>query len=300
MSYFHADNYKLGEKNAYLGIFANLFLFVVKLAAGIIGRSQAMMADAFHTASDSLTSVGVLVGFKIASKPADDHHPFGHGRAESIMAKIISLILITVGFGIAYKSARVLVSGTFETPGSIALIVAAISIVVKEILYRKVSAASKNINSTSLKADAYHHRSDAISSIAALIGIAAAKMGKPFMDPLAGIIVGGFIIKMGVEAFHEAYDELMDAAPPEELRKEIEETVLGAEGVVVVKKIMVRKAGIDLYPEITIGVDGDQTVKEGHLVTMKVKQELFKRIDNMKDIIVHVEPLGESDISTDK
>ncbi|MBD3379972.1 MAG: cation diffusion facilitator family transporter [Candidatus Omnitrophica bacterium] len=291
MALARVDNYKLGEKNAFLGIIGNVFLFAVKLAAGIAGRSQAMIADAFHTASDSATSLGVLIGFKIASRPADDHHPYGHGRAESIMAKLVAIVLIGVGLGIAYSSARVLVSGEFEAPGRIALIVAVISIVVKELVYRRVVSAGKSIGSSSLKADAYHHRSDAISSVAALAGIAAARMGKPFMDPLAGIIVAGFVVKMGIEAFHEAYDELMDAAPPDELRKKITDITLTAEGVLTVKKVMVRKAGIDLYPEITIGVDGEKKVKEGHLVTMKVKQELCRRMNNLKDIVVHVEPV---------
>lgn len=289
------DDYMLGEKSAWFGIQSNLFLFAIKLFAGVYGRSQAMMADAFHTASDALTSVGVLVGFKIAAKPPDEHHPFGHGRAESIVAKLISVVLILVGFSISIKAARVLLSGEMGEPGSIALIVAALSVIVKEIAYRRVISSSKAIDSSSLKADAYHHRSDAISSIAALIGILGAKLGYTYMDPLAGVIVGAFIIKMGAGSFHEAYDELMDAAPPKELEDRIKHLVCEAEGVLAVKKVMIRKAGIDLYPEITIGVDGDSSVKEGHLVTVKIKQILFREMKRVKNILVHVEPSDEDD-----
>jgi cation diffusion facilitator family transporter len=290
----HDNGYKAGQKGAWIGILSNIFLFVLKLYAGIAGRSQAMLADAFHTASDFLTSVGVLVGFKIAEKPPDDHHPLGHGRAESIMAKLVSIVLILVGVRIAYGSAKILASGSMTEPGMIALVMAVVSIVVKEITYRYVIATGRRINSASLKADAYHHRSDALSSVAALIGIAAAMAGKTFMDPLAGIIVAGFIIKMGGDAFHTAYDELMDAAPPREFKKKIEDVILGVEGVREVKEVVVRKAGIDFYIETTIGVDGAETVEQGHLVTVKIKRDLLKTVPNIKHVTVHVEPSRKS------
>ena len=290
MAQLYRRGYSIGEKTAWFGILSNMLLFAVKLFAGVFGRSQAMIADAFHTASDALTSVGVFIGFRIASKPADKHHPFGHGRAESIMAKMVSLVLISVGLKVALDSSRMLVSGSMTAPGNIALIVATASIIIKEVSYRYVILQSKRINSTSLKADAYHHRSDALSSIAALIGIAGAKMGKTFMDPLAGIIVAGFIVKTGVEAFHAAYDELMDAAPPPEFSQKIREDVEAVEGVKEVRKVMVRKTGIEFFLEVTIGVDGGKTVEEGHFITVRVKRDLFKVMPNIKDIVVHVEP----------
>lgn len=285
------NGYKVGQRSAWLGILSNILLFVLKFFAGVVGRSQAMVADAFHTASDALTSIGVLVGFKIAEKPADEHHPLGHGRAESIAAKMVSLVLIIVGVRVAYGSARTLLYGGMTEPGIIALVAAILSIAVKEFTYRRVIAAGIKINSTSLKADAYHHRSDVLSSVAALIGIAGAMLGKTFLDPLAGVIVGGFIIKMGAENFHAAYDELMDAAPPAEFKKKIEEAVTGVDGVKELKKIMVRKTGIEFFIEAIIGVDGTKTVEEGHLVTVKIKRDIFKAIPNVKDVIVHVEPV---------
>jgi cation diffusion facilitator family transporter len=291
MTQARENGYKVGQKSAWLGIVSNLLLFVLKLFAGVVGRSQAMVADAFHTASDALTSMAVLVGFKIAEKPADEHHPLGHGRAESIAAKIVSLVLIIVGVRIAYGSARMLLHGDMTEPGSIALLAAIFSIIVKEFTYRRVLAAGIKINSTSLKADAYHHRSDVLSSIAALAGIIGAMLGKTFLDPLAGVIVGGFIIKMGAENFHAAYDELMDAAPPAEFKKKIEVAITGVDGVKEVKKIMVRKTGIEFFIEAIIGVDGKKTVEEGHLVTVKIKRDIFKVIPNVKDVIVHVEPV---------
>ncbi|MGB2600050.1 MAG: cation diffusion facilitator family transporter, partial [Candidatus Omnitrophota bacterium] len=282
--------YEIGEKGAWVGILSNIALFILKFLAGIFGRSQAMIADAFHTASDALTSIAVLIGLKIARKPADLEHPYGHGRAESIAAKIVALVLIFVGLKLVHDSARILILKEMVKPHSIALYVAIVSIVVKELTYRRVILLSKKIRSTSLKADAYHHRSDVLSSVAALVGIAGARMGWTFLDPLAGILVAGFIIKVGTEVFHMAYDELMDAAPPKGLVRQIEETVMAAGGVLEVKKVMVRKYGLDLFLEITIGVDKNKTVQEGHSVTIEVEKCVCESIPNVEGVVVHVEP----------
>ena len=270
MAHIHEHSYEVGEKGAWIGLISNLFLFILKFLAGVFGRSQAMIADAFHTASDALTSVAVLIGFKVARKPADSEHPFGHGRAESIAAKIVSIILILVGLKLVHDSAKILILGEMVRPGAVALFAAVASIIIKEITYRRVLLASKEIGSASLRADAYHHTSDVISSFAANIGIAGARMGWTFLDPLAGILVAGFIIKIGTEAFHMAYDELMDAAPPKGLVQGIKKAVIATDGVLEVKKVMVRKYGIELFLEVTIGVDENKTVREGHAITIEM------------------------------
>ncbi len=249
-----------------------------------------MVADAFHTISDAFTSIGVLLGFKLAKQPPDEHHPFGHGRAESIMAKLVSVALIVVGVAVAFRSAGVLIAGGNTKPGNVALLAALVSIVAKEIVYRKVIKTAQEIDSASLEADARHHRSDVLSSIAALIGIAGAKMGMFYMDPMAGIIVSGFIVKAGVDAFHKAYDELMDAAPPEKVKNEIISAVISVDGVREVKKVMARKTGIEMFLEITIGVDGTKTVRDGHTITIKVKRAIINSIPNVKGVVIHVEP----------
>lgn len=294
IAHIHKHSYEQGEKGAWTGILSNFLLFLIKISAGILGRSQAMIADAFHTASDALTSLAVLLGFKIAKKPADAHHPFGHGRAESIIAKIVSLILILVALKIAYDSTKILISGDLPTPGIIALVVAFLSIIVKEATYRRVISLSKRIKSTSLMADAYHHRSDALSSGAALVGIAGARLGWKFMDPLAGIVVAAFILRIGIVSFHAAYDELMDAAPPEEFKQKIGKIARDCEGVAEIRKIMVRKSGIEFFLEITVGVDGRMTVKEGHIVTMRIRRDIFKVMPGVREVIVHIEPVEES------
>ena len=290
MAHVYTQGYRVGEKSAWLGILSNLLLFVVKFCAGIFGNSQAIIADAFHTAGDALTSAAVLVGFKIAVKPADEHHPFGHGRAEPVAAKIVSIILIFTGVSIAYSSAKILISGKISEPAIITLFAAILSIIVKQITYKQVSRAAKKINSVSLAADAQHHRSDALSSIAAVIGILGARLGYPFMDPVAGIIVAGFIIKLGAGTFHAAIDALMDAAPPEEIYAKIKRFTSIVDGVLEVKKIMIRKTGIEFFVEIIIGVDGKKTVEQGHEITDLVRNNIFDKMQEVRDIIVHVEP----------
>ncbi|MDD4957565.1 MAG: cation diffusion facilitator family transporter [Candidatus Omnitrophica bacterium] len=284
------QDYEHGTRASWVGIISNILLFCVKLFAGIAGRSQAMVADAFHTLSDLLTSIAVLVGFNIASKPPDEHHPFGHGRAESIAAKIVSLILIVTGVGIAVSGVHVIIDKDFHDPGWIALIAAVFSIVIKEISFRYVIKVSREIRSTSLEADAYHHRSDALSSIAAFIGIAGAKMGYTYLDPLAAIVVAGFIIKNGADVFHKAYDELMDAAPPDDLMREIEAVIRSVNGVEHIDYLGVRKTGIEFFISVTVCVDGSKTVLESHEITMLVEEAVRRKLHNVKDITIHVEP----------
>lgn len=293
MAHIYTQGYRVGEKNAWLGILSNLMLFVVKLCAGIFGRSQAIIADAFHTAGDALTSAAVLVGFKIAGKPADKHHPFGHGKAEPVAAKVVSIVLILTGIAIVYSSVKILISGKISEPAMITLFAAVFSIIVKQVTFKKVSRAAKEINSVSLAADAQHHRSDVLSSVAAIIGIVGARLGYTFMDPVAGIVVAGFIIKFGTRTFHAAYDELMDAAPPEEMYLKIQHITSDVKDVLEVKKIMIRKTGIEFFVEIIIGIDGKKTVEDGHEITDTVRESIFGEMRNVRDISVHVEPKSD-------
>jgi len=288
--YSHRHKYKMGEKGAMLGIIINLALASFKFAAGIIGRSNALIADALHTTSDLLTSAVVFVGFKIAQVPPDKHHPYGHARAESIAAKIVSIVLIALGVKVLLQSFGVFHRHDFYKPGLIALVAAFVSIIVKYVFYIYVKKIGKKIESSSLIADAYHHKSDAISSIAALVGIAGARMGFEFMDPLAGIIVAGFVIKVGIDNFHTAYDELMDAAPPDELIERIKKATIATEGVKAIKKMNARKLGIDLHIDMTIDVDRFITVEEAHLITVKAKRNIIKNVPNAAEILIHVEP----------
>ncbi len=286
----HGEDYDIGRRGAKVGITTNILLFVFKLFAGIFGQSHAMVADALHTATDFLTSVGVFIGFKIAQKPADTEHPYGHGRAESIAAKLVSLILIAGGLKVAFDSIRVIITQDLRVPYQIALWAAIVSIVVKEGLFRYIYRVGNKIQSNSLKADAWHHRTDALSSVAALIGIGGARMGYPILDPLAGFAVSIFVVRAGITLFHTAYDELMDAALPRKMLDKIKDLSMQTESVKRIKDIKGRKMGIDIFVDLTIEVDKSMSVEDAHVITAKIRRNILKHLQGAKEILIHVEP----------
>lgn len=286
----HEEDYSIGRRGAVVSICVNVFLFLFKIFAGVAGRSHAMIADALHTASDFLTSIGVFIGFKLAQKPADAEHPYGHGKAESVAAKLVSIILIFGGLKVALDSVRTIIAGDLSVPHQIAFWAAVISIAIKEGLYRYAHALACDIQSVSLEADAWHHRSDALSSVAALIGIGGARLGYPILDPIAGFGVSLFVVHIGLRLFHTAYDELMDAALPESLLEKIRSISSRVEGVKRIKDIKGRKLGIDIFVDLTIEVDKTMSVEDAHLITMKVRRDILRDLRGAKDIIIHVEP----------
>ena len=289
----HGKYYRIAEKSIFFVIIINVILFVIKFISGFYGKSQALIADSFHTASDVLTSLGVLLGFKYASMPADAHHPYGHGKAESVATKLVSLVLITLGFKAACDSVRLIILGDFHRPHQIALWVVIFSIVIKEIQFRYALKYGKEIQSSSLVADAWHHRSDALSSIAALIGIAGARLGMEILDPIAGIVVGILVIKIGFDIFHTAFDELLDSALPREITDRIKTLALKTEGVRKVVNLKARKLGLDILIDMTIEVDKKMAVEKAHLITDRIKKNVLENIPNAEDILIHVEPYKE-------
>jgi cation diffusion facilitator family transporter len=289
-SHNHSHDYNIGTHGAKVGIGVNVVLFIGKLFVGIFGKSHAMMADALHTATDTITSIGVFIGFKIAQKPPDADHPYGHGRAESIVAKLVSLVLLLGGVKVAYDSIRVIIIQDVNVPHVVALWTAVVSIIVKEGLFRYTYYLGNKIRSGSLKADAWHHRTDAFSSVAALIGIGGARLGYPILDPVAGFAVSLFVIKAGLQLFRTAYEELMDAAMPPRMITEIRNLSMRVDGVKGVKDIKGRKSGIDIFIDMIIEVNKNISVEEGHAITEKVKQKILKNLHGSKDILIHVEP----------
>jgi len=288
--YYYKKVYKTGERGALTSFFANVGLFMIKFFAGIIGNSSAMIADAVHTLSDLFSDILVFIGFKIAQKPPDKDHPYGHGRAESIAAKMSSLILIFLGVKVLLNSFHATQSAHILKPGIIAIVAAAVSIVVKLFMYFYVIKLGRKIESASLKTNAYHHQSDAFSSIAALIGIWFARMGFPLMDPVAGMIVAAYVIKTGMSNFHIAYDELMDSAPSEDIVKKIENIVLLNKSVKTLKEMNVRKMGLEYHIDLTIEVDKNISVEDGHAITVQVQRDIKKYFQAAKSVLIHVEP----------
>lgn len=284
------DREKIGTKTSWITIFINTALCIFKLLAGFIGKSSAMVADGVHTLSDILATFIVILGLKISSREEDEKHPYGHEKFEPVFAKIISIILIITGFLIGYEGIKKLMSGDIMAPGKIALIAALISIIVKEGMYWYTIVVARRIKSISMEADAWHHRSDAFSSIGTFIGIFAARMGYKFFDPLAAVVVSFFIIKVGVEFYLRATKELVDEAVDKETVEKIEKVVLEVEGVKGIRNLKTRIFGHKIYVDLEIYVDERLTVKEGHDIAQRVHDILEEEVDSIKHCMVHVEP----------
>lgn len=282
---------EVGTRVSLITIIINTFLCIFKIMAGILGKSGAMLADGVHTLSDILATFVVILGLKISSRNEDEHHPYGHEKFEPVFAKIISIILIITGVFIGYEGLKKLISGEIVTPGRIALIAAVLSIVIKEAMYWYTIIVARKIKSLSMEADAWHHRSDAFSSIGTFIGIFAARKGYTFFDPLAGLIVSFFIIKVGIDFYIRATKELVDEAADSDTCEKIKEIALSIDGVKGIQTLKTRTFGHRIYVDIEILVDERLTVKDGHNIAEDVHDTLEKKIDNIKHCMVHVEPV---------
>lgn len=288
--------YKIGQKVIWLTIVLNIILAIGKIIIGIVANSSAILADGIHTVSDVGSSLGLIVGLFIANKPEDMEHQYGHEKAESIAAFLLSILLIAVGINIGYSSIKLVIVGNTVAPGIPAVWAAAISIFIKEIQFRISIRAGKRINSSALIADAWHHRSDALSSIAALLGIIGARMGYLFLDPLAGLIVSIIVIKVGVEIFLKGYNELMDVSIEEEKIENLIEKIISHKDVKTINDIKARRHGSKVFVDIEIAVDPNITVAQGHGIAEDVEKIVFKNIDRVKDVLVHVNPCSSTGV----
>ncbi|UNC91477.1 cation diffusion facilitator family transporter [Candidatus Contubernalis alkaliaceticus] len=288
------ERFALAKKVSYFTMAGNLIMSIIKIIVGVTANSWAMLADGFHSLSDIITTLGVLVGMRIARQPADDSHPYGHGKAEAITAKIIALILVFIGFStIVGAFNRITSSEELGIPGMAAVAAAVISLLAKEIMFRYTIYAGNKINSPALTADAYHHRSDAYSSAASLVGIVGARMGYLFMDPAAGLAVGGCILYMGFKIVRDSINNLMDAAVDDQVIKEIEQSAQGVEGVKEIRDIKARNYCSYYCVEIILAVDPEISVNEAHDISETV-ESIVKQNDRAIDVMIHIEPGRES------
>ncbi len=294
------DSFKVAKKVSFVTIVINIVLAIGKILAGVVGKSSAMIADGFHTLSDVATTVIVLVGIKIANKKADENHPYGHEKYESIFAKLLSLFLLFTGLAIGYESIKILHAKTFVTPGKIALYAAVASIVVKELMYRYTLVAAKKIKSTSMEADAWHHRSDALSSVGTFVGILGARLGFPALDPIAGLIVAALIVKVGVDLYLRAVKELVDESADGETIEKIEHLTRETDGVLNISTLKTRVFGNKIYVDIDIVVDANITVEQGHDIAEKVHDKLEDEIKEIKHCMIHIEPCKEDCSENDR
>ena len=274
-------------------IIVNALLVAVKLAAGVAAHSGAMISDAIHSASDVFSSVIVMIGVKAAGKASDKEHPYGHERMESVAAIILAVILAVTGLFVGYSGIQKLVSAqdtALAVPGTAALFAAVLSIVVKEIMYQYTRHYAKVIDSDALMADAWHHRSDALSSVAALIGIAGARLGYPILDPLASIVICVFIVKAAVDIFHSAIDKMVDHSCDEKTERAIRECVLRHKDVKNIDVLRTREFGNRIYIELEIAVDGSITLTDAHAVAQEVHDDVESGFPKVKHIMIHVNP----------
>lgn len=285
------SRYSEANKVTVLAIIWNIILTIIKVIAGIIGKSNAMIADGAHSASDIITSIGVLIGNKVASIPKDKGHNYGHEKAETLVSFLLAILLVIVALTIGYEGVKSLLHlNEVQIPTILPLVVSVISIIVKEYQYRMTIKVAKKINSPSLKADAWHHRSDALSSVAAFIGIGGAILGFKALDPIASIIVAVFIAKVGIEILIGATNELMDISIDEEKEAEIKSIVDQFEGIKSLSEVRTRKYGPMAYVDLEICVDKDLSVFEGHKIASDLETLILKKMKFVKGVTVHIEP----------
>lgn len=276
-----------------VSIVGNLILSAFKIFAGIVGHSSAMISDAVHSASDVFSSIIVIIGVRIAARKPDKEHPYGHERFECVAAVLLSMLLFLVGLGIGAGALRTILSGQtgdLAVPGWLALAAALVSIVTKEAMfwYTKINAA--RIQSPALMADAWHHRSDALSSVGALIGIAGARMGYPVLDPIASVVICLFILKAAYGIFKDAIDRMVDHACDQETEAAFQRFALEQEGVLGLDLLQTRVFGSGVYVDMEIAADGSRTLKEAHDIAEQVHDAMEEAFPQIKHIMVHVNP----------
>ena len=287
MTAFRCDT---GKRVAVIGIGVNVMLTVFKVLAGFFANSTAMIADGIESASDIITTSIAAYSVKIAKKPEDQEHPYGHEKAEAIATKFIAGFLLLSGLTVGWKAIQHIIQNNVEKPGLLALYAAVTTICVKEILYRYTLAWANKIKSTALKANACHFRSDSFTSIGTLIGIAAARLGYPLADPIAAIVASLVILRMAYKLYARAISELMDSSAPKQKLDSIYNVISSVNNVKGIDSLKTRMHGNKLYVDVDIIVDRTISVLAGHEIAREVKQSLKSNFSDIKDVMVHVNP----------
>lgn len=276
-----------------VSVIGNAILSGFKLFAGITGNSGAMISDSIHSFSDVLTTLIAWIGVKISKKDADIRHPYGHERLECVAALILGVVLMITGIGVGKVGVQNIISGNYRTlavPSSIALVAAVVSIVGKEAMYWYTRYYAKLINSTAFLADAWHHRSDAFSSVGSLIGIAGAMLGFPVMDSVASVVICIFIMKVAYDILKDALVKMLDTSCGEEYEKNLMEDILTQEDVLGIDMLRSRMFGNKVYIDLEISVDGDKSLWQAHEIAEHVHQNIEQRFAEVKHIMIHVNP----------
>lgn len=292
------DFQKVANKVSFITIIENVLLSLFKLFAGIVAHSNAMISDAIHSASDVFSTIVVIIGIKLASKESDREHPYGHERMECVAAIVLSMVLFITGLAIGVDAAESIIKGNYETmevPGVLALVAAIVSIATKEAMYWYTRHYAKKLDSSALMADAWHHRSDAFSSVGALIGVGGAILGFPVMDSIASLVIFVFIAKAAYSIFKDAMDKMVDHSCDEKTEKEIYDYIISHDDVLGIDLLQTRIFGNKIYIDLEIEVDANYTLEKAHAVAEDVHKNIEQRFPKVKHIMIHVNPYEEKE-----
>jgi cation diffusion facilitator family transporter len=280
------------RKVTWVGLLINITLACIKFAAGYFGRSQALIADAIHSLTDTTTDVAVIAGSHFWSRPPDENHPYGHRRLETLVTVFIGLMLAAAGIGIGWNAVSALHEKNSTPPGWIALVAAMLSIITKELLYRWTAVTGKKIKSPALAANAWHHRTDAISSIPVLIAVGGALIfpSWSFLDLVGAIVVSIFVMHAALKITWPGISELIDAGAPQDIQKKIIEIACNNPGVHEVHKVRTRYISTSILVDMHIVVDGSISVREGHAIADEVEDLIIDGISNVLGVVIHVDP----------
>ncbi|QSV45842.1 cation diffusion facilitator family transporter [Geobacter benzoatilyticus] len=287
------ERFNRADRIIAVGFWFNAGLMVMKLLAGYFGKSDAVFADGLESACDFVAILVTMIALKVGRQPFDPKHPYGHGKAESIAAVVVSLVIFATGFGILIKAIHTVVDRTYQTPDLIAVFAAVSTIAVKEWLYRYSVSRGKRLESPALTAVAKDHRKDAVTSVATLIGVGGAYLGAGVMDPLAAGLTAFFIFHIGYETLAGAIHDLMDGSPSEDLIRALTTLAEGVDGVEHVHEIRGRRSGQYLIVDLKLEMDPDMTVKCSHDIATTVKRRIFEQFPNVGDVMIHINPHDE-------
>lgn len=271
----------------------NIILSIFKVLAGFLSHSGAMISDGVHSASDVFSTVIVMVGYKMAGKESDDNHQYGHERIECVAAILLAMVLCVTGVAIGIGGLEKIFSGAetnLQAPTALALVAAIMSILVKEGMYHYTKFAAKKVNSGALMADAWHHRSDALSSVGSLVGIGGAMLGFPICDPIASVIISVFIVKAAYDIFKDGIDKMMDTACNATTLERMKQVIIAQNGVLGIDCILTRQFGARAYVDVEIVADGNLKLTEAHAIAECVHTAIEQHFPEVKHCMVHVNP----------
>lgn len=287
------DETAIIRKLSLVGIIGNVFLSAFKFIAGIMGNSSAMVSDAVHSLSDVFATFIAFLGVRFGRREADASHPYGHERIESLAAIVLGLILLVTGVGIGWVGLEKILAGNYESlpiPGMIALIAAIVSIAVKEGMFWYTRHWARVIRSSAFEADAWHHRSDAMSSIGALVGVGGSMLGYPVLDPIASVVICLFILKQGISIIYDALKKMLDTSCGEQFEKEVRQLVDAEDQVERIDMLRTRMFGDKVYIDMEIAIDGSMQLTDAHAIAERVHDDIEHAFPEVKHVMIHVNP----------